>query len=155
MLKIAYFWEKTVKIVSASGIRPQTPVFLRRLGAPPPDPRVVTPAYYYNFVKFVSSAKCILFRSEKNQVTTANVFVFASSGLLHLFFNSNSVSFLDVAQEYFLPQSAGYPSYATVSTVLCFHACRINQLTRSASQPISALLSSTNQRRFVNVTFFQ
>jgi len=31
---------------------------------------------------------------------------FASSALLHLFFNSNSG-----AQEYFLPQGAGYPSY--------------------------------------------
>jgi len=44
------------------------------LGALPLDPHVVTPAYYYNFVEFVSSAKCILFRSkQKKQVTTANV----------------------------------------------------------------------------------
>jgi len=33
----------TVKIVST-------------LEDPPPDPRVATPAYYYNFVEFVSSA---------------------------------------------------------------------------------------------------
>jgi len=30
---------------------------LRRMGAPPTTPRVVTPAYYYNYVEFVSSAK--------------------------------------------------------------------------------------------------
>jgi len=44
------FWVKTVKIVSASG-------------APPLHPRVLIPAYYYNFVEFVSSAKCVLFHS--------------------------------------------------------------------------------------------
>jgi len=41
---------------------------------------------------------------------------FASFALLYLFFTSNSVVFVDgdgVAQEYFLPYSAGYPSYAT------------------------------------------
>jgi len=33
---------------------------------------------------------------------------------LHLFFNSNSVNFVEgLAQEYFLPLGAGYPSYAT------------------------------------------
>jgi len=38
---------------------------------------------------------------------------FASSALLHLYFNSNSASFIEGgAQEYFLPQGAGYPSYA-------------------------------------------
>jgi len=58
-LKMPILWEKkTVKIVSAS---------------PPLDPRVVISAFYYNFVELVSSAKCILFRSKKNQVTTANV----------------------------------------------------------------------------------
>jgi len=43
------------------------------MGAPLPDLHVVTPAYYYNFVGGVSSVKCILFRSKKNQVTTENV----------------------------------------------------------------------------------
>jgi len=55
MLKNAYFLEKkTVKVVS-------TPFCLRRLGVPPPELRVVTPAYYYNVVELVSNAKCILF----------------------------------------------------------------------------------------------
>jgi len=62
------FWEKFVIIVSA-----RTPVCLRRLWAPPPDPRVVIPACYYNSIEFLSISKCILFRSKKNQVTTANV----------------------------------------------------------------------------------
>jgi len=53
MLKNAYFLENTVKIVSASGTPPPNPLCLRfwQLGAPSPDPRVVTLAYYYNFVK--------------------------------------------------------------------------------------------------------
>jgi len=37
---------------------PQTPAFF--------PPNIL--AYYYNFVEFVSSAKCILFRTKKNQV---------------------------------------------------------------------------------------
>jgi len=39
---------------------------------------------------------------------------FASYALLHLFFNSSSVSFVEGgAQKYSLPQGAGYPSYST------------------------------------------
>jgi len=38
---------------------------------------------------------------------------FASSKLLHLFFTPNSIVLLIGAQKYFLPQGAGYPSYAT------------------------------------------
>jgi len=41
--------------------------------------------------------------------------VFSSSALLFLFFTSNSVVLLVGAQKYFLPQVAGYPSYATGS----------------------------------------
>jgi len=55
---------------------------------------------------------------KKKQITTGNS-AFASSALLHLFFNSNSGSFVEGgAQEYFLPQGAGYPySYATGSRI--------------------------------------
>jgi len=67
MLKNAYFLEKTVK---------------NRLsvGAPPPNPRllpesvpVVTSAYYYSFVDFVLSLKCVLLPSKNNKITTVNV----------------------------------------------------------------------------------
>jgi len=88
------FWKKTVKIVSASGAPPPNPVYLRRLEAPPSDPRVVTSAYYYNFIEFLSSAKCVLFRSKKNKYNYSKYSAFASFALLHLFFNSNSVSFV-------------------------------------------------------------
>jgi len=37
---------------------------------------------------------------------------FASSKFLLLFFTSNSVVFWQGVQKYFLPQGAGYPSYA-------------------------------------------
>jgi len=41
---------------------------------------------------------------------------FASFVLLRLFYTSNSVVIVDVkAQEYFLPQGAGYTSFATAS----------------------------------------
>jgi len=67
--------------------RPRTHVGFRRLEDPLPDPCVVTPAYYYNFVKFISSAKCgLLLRKRTN---------FASSKFWLLYFTSNSVVFVD------------------------------------------------------------
>jgi len=42
-------------------------------GGPPSDPCVVTSVYNYSFVKFVSSAKCVLLPSEKNKISTVNV----------------------------------------------------------------------------------
>jgi len=35
--------------------------------------KVVTSAYYYRFVEFISSAKCVLFPSKKSKITTVNV----------------------------------------------------------------------------------
>jgi len=64
------FWEKTVKIVLASGAEPLNPRLPLAAGGSAPRPPLITPVYYYNFVEFVSSAKCILFRSKNNQVTT-------------------------------------------------------------------------------------
>jgi len=46
------FLAKTVKFISASGALPPNPRL--RLAASSPDPRVVTAAYYYNFVEFIS-----------------------------------------------------------------------------------------------------
>jgi len=72
MLKNAYFLEKDVKNRLSFGGR--TPAGLRRLGAEPPDPRVVTPAYYYNFVKFISSTKCGLLPWKKNNFCIFQIF---------------------------------------------------------------------------------
>jgi len=106
------YWEKTVKIVSASGPPPLNPLLPSAAGGSASDPRFVTPAYYYNIVESFS-AKCILFISKKEPSNYSKCFAFASSALLHLYFNSNSQSFVEGVQEYFLPQGAGYPSYAT------------------------------------------
>jgi len=77
----------------------------------PADLRFVTPAYYCNFIKLVSSAKCVLFPLKKEQNNyTVNEFCFAFFALLYLFFTSNSVVFVaEGAKECFLPQGAGYP----------------------------------------------
>jgi len=61
-----------VKIASASG-------------APPPDPRVVVSAYYYNFVEFMSNAECVLLPSKKNKITTVNVRFLLLSHLSRIF----------------------------------------------------------------------
>jgi len=99
------FWKNTVKITSASG-------------APSPDPRVVTVAYYYNLVEFVSSVKCVSLFSEKDKMTTVHVLLL----LLPHFCTYFSLQTLQIlrrgAQKYFLPQGAGYPSYATVLAYL-------------------------------------
>jgi len=85
MLKNVYFLGKNVKIVLAGKLFKS---------APPPDSRFVTPAYYYNFVEFVCIAKCtLLFKQEPSNSSICSAF--ASSALLHLFFNSNSVSFVE------------------------------------------------------------
>jgi len=68
MLKNAFFWEKN-----------------KNRGAPPPDPRVVTHTYYYNFVEFVFGNKCVLFRSKKKPVTTANVLPLLSQFCTYFF----------------------------------------------------------------------
>jgi len=92
MLKNAYILEKDVKNLLRVGLRSQTPVSLQQLGVPPPDPRVVTPAG--------------LLLSKKNKFCIFQIF----AAIFHL----KLCSFCwQGAQEYFLPQGAGYPSYAT------------------------------------------
>jgi len=49
-----YFFEKKGKIAEALGAPPQIPVGLRRLGAPPPDPQVVTLVICSNYFKFTA-----------------------------------------------------------------------------------------------------
>jgi len=41
---------------------------------PSPDPRVVTPAYYYNFAKFISCSNCGLLPSKKNKFCIFQIF---------------------------------------------------------------------------------
>jgi len=67
MLEKAYFLDKNWKnrlSVGGSAREPRLP--------PPPDPRIVTSAYYYNFVQFIYSAKCDLLPFKKNKITTVN-----------------------------------------------------------------------------------
>jgi len=78
---MSIFWEKTVKVVSASEPPPPNPCLLPAAA----DPRVVTPAYYYNFVEFVSSAKCAFFRSKKNKKLQHLMFCFCLLLLPHFF----------------------------------------------------------------------
>jgi len=103
------------KRVFKQNFRPKsrTRVCLRRLGAPLPNPCVVIPTYYYNFVEFVSSIRYILFRSKKKPSNYNKCSAFASSALLHLFFNSNSVSFVERGRKNISSPRAGYPIYAT------------------------------------------
>jgi len=54
---------------------------------------------------------------KEEKLTTVNVLRLLLSHFLHLFFTLTSAVCVEGAQEYFLPQSAGYPSYATVLTV--------------------------------------
>jgi len=82
------------------------------MGALSPDPHVVTPTNCYSTL---SSAFLVLntflLRSEKNKyVTSADVLHL----LLHLLFMPPFVDGRGGAK-YFLPQGAGYPSYATAS----------------------------------------
>jgi len=73
MPKNTYFLNKNVKITSASGTPPPNLVCLRQLGASPPDPHVITPAYYCKSFEFISRAKHVLLPSKKNKITTVNV----------------------------------------------------------------------------------
>jgi len=98
--------EKNAKIASASRAPPPNPRWPPAAGASPPDLRVVTPAYYYNFVKFISSAKFGLLPLKKNKFCIFQIFA--------AIFHFKLCSFCwQGAQKYFLPQGAGYPSYAT------------------------------------------
>jgi len=76
---------------------------LRRLGVGPPDPRVVTSSYYYKFVESVSSDKCI-FSAQKEPSNYSKCCAFTSFTLLHLYFNSNSVSFVEGGRKTFKPK---------------------------------------------------
>jgi len=61
MFKNVYFFGKNCK--NRLSVRGSDPIFLRRIDAPPPHPRIVTHAYHFNLSAFVSNAK------EKNSCT--------------------------------------------------------------------------------------
>jgi len=104
------FFEKNCKIASASGAQPPNPRLLPAALCSASDTRVVTPAYYYNFTEFVSSAKCILritFKEEKNSCKKWSAFAF--SAFLHLFFTLNSLDFVDEGARIFLASGRRVP----------------------------------------------
>jgi len=108
--------KKAVKIVSA---RLRTSVGLRRLGAPPQDPRVLIPACYFNFVEFVSCAKCNLLSSKRNKITAVNLcfyfYIFES------IFHFKHCSFCSWGRKN-IPMAQG--TLATpLNTVINFSAC--------------------------------
>jgi len=53
----------------------------------------------------------VTFKKEQNNFGKYSAFDFTL--LTYVFFTSNSAVFADGVQEYFFPQEAGYPSYAT------------------------------------------
>jgi len=82
------FWNINVKLPQRP--LPPNPVCLWQLGAPPPDPHVITPAYYCKFIEFISCTNCILLLS-KDKITAVNVLLLLLLHLSHLFFISNSI----------------------------------------------------------------
>jgi len=71
MLKNTYFLGKNCKNrLSVGGSAPEPPFASGGWGLRPRTPAFFFPAYYCNFVEFVSSAKCILFRSKKEPSNT-------------------------------------------------------------------------------------
>jgi len=108
------FWKKNCKSrLSVGGSAHETP-FASGGWDLPPDPHVVTPAYYYNFVEIVSSAKMRFITLLKDQNNYSIRSAFASSALMHLFFTSNSVVFVDgESKNVSCPRAQGNPSYAT------------------------------------------
>jgi len=73
---------------------------------------VVTSAYCYRFVEFISRAKCVLLPSKRNKITTVNVLFLLLPHFSPIFLFKLCTCW-QVAQEYFLSKGAWYPSYAT------------------------------------------
>jgi len=87
-----FFWKKQ-KIASALRAPPSNTRLPPAAGDPPPDPNVVTPAYYYNFIELVSNAKMRFITPtplKKNKITTVKNLAFASS-VICTYFSLQSV----------------------------------------------------------------
>jgi len=93
MLKNAYFLEKYCKNCLS-------------VGGSASELRVVTPIYYYDFVEFVSSVKCVSL-PEKNDSSACSAF--SSYALLLLFFTSNSADFMTGRERIFLAPGRKVP----------------------------------------------
>jgi len=86
---------KNCKIASASGTPPPNHRLSPAAGELRPRPQRFFSAYYYNVIEFDFSVK-IRFSSLKNGPNNYRICsTFASSAVLHLFFTSNSVDFVD------------------------------------------------------------
>jgi len=96
------FWKNTAKFASSVTL--------------PPDPHVVTLTYYYNFIEFVSSVKCVSLTSQKDKMT----FVHVLPLLFPHFCTYFSLQTHDGrgGKNISLPQGAGYPSYTTTLRVV-------------------------------------
>jgi len=110
------FLEKSCKIAAASG-NPHWP-------PAPPDPRVVTPSYWYSFVEYVSSVNRILLTSKNNRSNKQQMFCFCA------YFLFQTLQFLWCGERrrktIFCLPGTGYP--ATSLTILCmliYHHLRI------------------------------
>jgi len=77
-LKNAYFLKKSCKNRLSVGSSAPEPPFASGGRSPPrrrrspPDPRVVIPVCYFNFVEFVSCVKCVFLSSKRNKITPIN-----------------------------------------------------------------------------------
>jgi len=104
------FWKKCKKLSKRLCLSPRLPP---AVGSSPPDLCVGTPAYYFSFVGFISSDECVLIPSKKYKITTVNV-MFLILPHFYTYFSLQTLKFsLIGGAKIFLPQGAGYPSYAT------------------------------------------
>jgi len=83
------------------GIRPRTPVCLRRLGAPPGGAFIPLKKFY-----------CFIYSAQKETSNYCKCFAFAFSALLHLSFYSNSTSFVEGGRKNIFCPKAQAPFYA-------------------------------------------
>jgi len=91
----------------------------------PPDPRVITPTYYYNFVEFISNAKCVLLPSTKKKIAGEMFCLCFSCTFAPIF---HFVVFVDwEAQEYFLLLGTGYRVTQSVISGVAIVPCAQGQ----------------------------
>jgi len=113
------------------------PKYLQGGGRPPPPPPPppplppfpVTLAYYWNFVKYISSSKMrfITLKKKQNNYSRLKYVLFLLLPHLFTYFSLQTLQFL--LTDNFLPQGAGYPSYVTRSKdLLLLQNCEIQYI---------------------------